>query len=280
MKIKSLIITLTLVFACACTFPGMAQTSATTLPLTATPAVATETLPSTATFTATYTSTSTATFTLTSTPTPTPSPTITFTPTVTSTPTITPTPTFAFPSVTVNLALAACLYGPASSYMWARDLKAGDTGFVWGRAPVGSWLYVKMDNLDIPCWVSPYVVDVQGDVSTVLVTQPWLPITNALYGPPQNVRAERKGDQVTVTWDDVYMTEDDDRGYFLDVWVCQNGNYVWMPIGRTELPNQYHTAYTFTDQPGCSQPSGGKLYTAEKHGYTDPVDIPWPPYDD
>jgi hypothetical protein len=33
--------------------------------------------------------------------------------------------------------------------------------------------------------------------------------------------------------------------------------------------------YNFTDQPGCSQPSGGKLYTVEKHGYTDPVDIRW-----
>ena len=69
------------------------------------------------------------------------------------------------------------------------------------------------------------------------------------------------------------MTLDDDRGYFLDVWVCQDGNYVWMP---TSLPDQYHTTATFTDQSGCSQPSGGKLYTVEKHGYTTPVDIPWP----
>jgi hypothetical protein len=50
-----------------------------------------------------------------------------------------------------------------------------------------------------------------------------------------------------------------------------------MPVGRLNLPDQYHTSYTFTDGPGCSQPSGGKLYTVEKHGYTSPVDIPWPP---
>jgi hypothetical protein len=73
------------------------------------------------------------------------------------------------------------------------------------------------------------------------------------------------------------MTEDDDRGYFMDVWVCQNKNYVWMPIGWQDLPDQYHTSYTFTDQAGCSQASGGQLYTVEKHGYTSPVDIPWPP---
>jgi hypothetical protein len=176
----------------------------------------------------------------------------------------------------VNVANLACLFGPAKAYMWARDLHQGDKGVVWGRAPLGEWLYVKMDNLDIPCWVYPSYLVVEGDVKTVLVQSVSLPITNALYPAPKNVVASREGDKVTVTWDEVPMTEDDDRGYFMDVWVCQDGNYVWMPVGRTELPDQYHTAYTFTDQPGCSQPSGGKLYTAEKHGYTSPVDIPWP----
>jgi hypothetical protein len=181
--------------------------------------------------------------------------------------------------VTVNKALAACLFGPASEFLWARDLKAGDTGSVWGRAPVGNWLYVKIDRWDIPCWVSPYVVDVVGDVKTMLVQQINLPITNALYASPTGVQATRKGDQVTVTWNAVYMTQDDDNGYFLDVWVCQKGNFVWMPTGRTLLPDQYHTSYTFTDEAGCSQPSGGKIYTVEKHGYTSPEDIPWPAAD-
>ena len=92
------------------------------------------------------------------------------------------------------------------------------------------------------------------------------------------MRATRDGDQVTVSWNKVKMTEDDDRGYFLDVWVCQSGNYVWMPEGRLALPDQNHTSFTFTDQPGCASPSGGKLYTVEKHGYTSPVPIPWPAY--
>jgi hypothetical protein len=216
----------------------------------------------------TETSLPTATFTPTYTP--------TLTSTTTSTPIITSTPNFTFPTVTVNVANLACLFGPAKAYLWARDLHQGDTGFVWGRAPVGVWLYVKMDSLDIPCWVHPLYVDVKGDVNTVQVQSVWLPITNALYGPPQNVEAVRDGDKVTVTWDEVYMTVDDDRGYFLDVWVCQDGSFVWMPVGRVELPDQYHTSYTFTDQPGCSQPSGGKIYTVEKHGLTSPVDIPWP----
>jgi hypothetical protein len=266
MKRILILIILAFMLLSACGPSPEAQVTMTATAQTATAAMWTKTHTSTATFTPTYTPTTTFT------------PTLTPTPTITLSPTITPTPTFDFPKVTVNKALAACLFGPAKAYLWKFDLKQGDTGIVWGRAPVGNWLYVKMDRLNDGCWLSPYVVDVVGDVNKMRVEQVRLWITNALYGPPQNVGAVRDGDQVTVTWDEVYMTEDDDNGYFLDVWVCQDGNYVWMPIGRLDLPDQYHTTYTFTDQPGCSQPSGGKLYTVEKHGYTSPVDIPWPPY--
>jgi hypothetical protein len=176
----------------------------------------------------------------------------------------------------VNKALAACLFGPSKAYLWARDLKQGDTGVVWGRAPYGSnWLYVRMDRWpQYPCWVSPYVVDVVGDISKMRIETIRLPITNALYAAPTNIVGRRDGDQVTISWDPVWMTQDDDNGYFLDVWVCQNGNYVWMP---TKRDNQFMTTATFTDQPGCSTPSGGQIYTVEKHGYTSPAQIPWPP---
>jgi hypothetical protein len=268
MKRTFQILFLTFILLCACYWPYQAQAPLTDIVQTAVAATLANTPTSEATFTSTYT------FTPTSTPTITPTFTPTFTPTATLTSTITFTPTFAFPKVTVNKALAACLFGPAKVYLWKFDLKQGDTGVVWGRAPVGDWLYVKMDRWYDGCWLSPYVVDVQGDVNTVTVAQVRLWITDALYSAPKDVRSTRDGDQVTVTWDEVYMTRDDDRGYFLDVWVCQDGNYVWLP---TALPDQYHTSISFTDQPGCSQPSGGKLYTVEKHGYTSPVDIPWPP---
>jgi hypothetical protein len=175
----------------------------------------------------------------------------------------------------VNVANLACLFGPAKAYLWKFDLHQGDTGVVWGRAPIGAWLYVKMDRLNDGCWLHPAYVDLVGDVNSVGVEQVRLWITGALYGPPQTVRAVREDDQVTVTWHMVDMTEDDDRGYFLDVMLCQDGNLVWMP---SSLPDKYQTSITFTDQPGCSQPSGGKLYAVEKHGYIPPVDIPWPPY--
>jgi hypothetical protein len=257
MKLISFLLFLSLILLSACAPSPEVQASLTAVAQTASATMWTSTPSPTATFT----------------PTGTPTPTLTPTFTPSFTPTITLTPTFAFPKVTVNVANLACKFGPAKGYLWARDLHLGDTGVVWGRAPVGDWLYVKMDRLDIPCWVHPFYVDVQGDLNTVAVQQVLLPITDALYSAPANVEAVRNGDQVTVSWDQVHMTLDDDYGYFLDVWVCQNGNYVWMPTG---LPDQYHTSATFTDQPGCSQKSGGKLYTVEKHGYTTPVDIPWP----
>ncbi len=230
----------------------------------------------TSTFTPSSTHTPTFTSTPSSTPTNTLTPTITFTPTFTDTPTFTPSPTYDYPKVVVNKALAACKFGPATSYLYARDLKLGDTGIIWGRAPNGvDWFYVRMDRWpQNPCWVSHYVVDVTGDPNKMIVETVRLPITDALYRSPSKIRSVREGDQVIITWEEVWMTVDDDRGYFLDVWVCQNGNYVWMP---TAMQNQYETTVSFTDQPGCAWPSGGKIYTVEKHGYTTPNQIPWPP---
>lgn len=220
-------------------------------------------------WTPTYTFTNTST----STPTLTFTPTITLTPTITDTPTITFTPTYSFPKVRVNVAALACRFGPSKAHLWALDLHEGDTGVVWGRHTNSVWLLVKMDTALTECWVHPFYLDIEGDVSKMMYQQVRLPMTNALYAAPTNVVARRDDDEVTVTWDEVWMTLDDDRGYFLDVFVCQGGFLIWMP---SSLPNQYQTSFTFTDEPGCSQPSGGLLYTVEKHGYPDPVVIPWP----
>jgi len=230
----------------------------------------------TSTYTPTLTYTPTFTPTASDTPTNTPTPTFTLTPTFTPTLTFTPSPTFDFPKVTVNVANAACLFGPSKAYMWARGLQAGDKGIIWGRAPYGSdWFYVKMDRWPgNPCWVSPHVVDVDGNPKIVIIEAIRLPITNALYAPPTNVKAERTGNQVTVSWDPVWMTQDDDRGYFLEVWVCQRGDLGWV---TASLPTQNLIQYTFTDEQGCSGSSRGELRTVEKHGYTDAVQIPWPP---
>jgi hypothetical protein len=66
------------------------------------------------------------------------------------------------------------------------------------------------------------------------------------------------------------MTEDDDRGYLIEARICQGGNLIPVVVHTDE------TEYVFEDDSGCSKESSGKLYTVEKHGYSDSVKIPWP----
>lgn len=217
--------------------------------------------------------TETALPTFTFTPQPSATATLTLTPTITLTPSVTPTPTFAFPSVTVNKQ-AHCRYGPSVAFLHAADLYPGDVGTVRGRYEYSSWLYIKFEKLDYFCWVAPSVVDVVGDVSTILNTElDLLSIGYNQYGPPANVSAFRSGDEVTITWDQVQMTKDKDRGYLIIAFVCQDGLYLWWTYS---YPEQYNTSYTVRDEPGCPLPSEGVIYTVEKHGFSKPATIPWP----
>jgi hypothetical protein len=224
-----------------------------------------------------WTSTFTPTLTLTETPTPTLTNTFTLTetltPSITPTPTITLTPTFELPTFTVKVQ-AHCRYGPAKAYLHAGDLYPGDTGKVWGVDKMGrAWLYVKLDKYNYPCYVAKSVIDVQGDLGNIVPAPKLYLPHSTLYGSVQRVGATRQGNEVTVQWAKVWMTEDDDRGYFIEGWFCQNGAYFWSAVA---LPNQFETSYTFTDESGCASASRAKIYVVEKHGYTDPVDIPWP----
>ena len=251
------IIGLILLFVSACA-PSTQQLTSTVPPATPTEE-STETPEPTFTSTATQTATS--------------EPTRTLTPTIEMSPTITATATFAFPSVTVNKQ-AHCRYGPSVAYLHAADLYAGDTGTVRGRYIYSNWLYVKFDKLNYFCWVAPSVVDVVGDVSTVAYKELNLQsIGSNMYGPPGNVTAVRDGERVIISWNQVEMTLDDDRGYLLELFVCQDGNYLWW---TDSYPEQGSTSYTVRDEAGCAQPSSGKLYTVEKHGFSEPAIIPWP----
>ncbi len=248
-----------LLSACASSVitPTMIPTESPTVLSSNTPSI---TPSQTATYTATPTSTSTPTKTLT--------PTRTLTPTQTLTPSITPTPTYSFPTVTVQMQ-ANCRYGPGKAYLYAWGMYTGDTGTVWGRNDSGSWLWIQPDQIKYQCWIAASVVEIHGDVMALRVAPVRLP-QSVLYGPPQNVTAVRDGNKVTVSWQRVNMTEDDDRGYMIEANVCQDGYLVWMAVATME------TSYTFTDETTCAEKSNGLLYTVEKHGYTDPVPIPWP----
>lgn len=255
MRLKIVLLLVLFVSACAPSAEQQATLTATSITATA----------------ASWTKTSTPT--LTFTPTDTLTPTLTFTPTITPTLTVTATPTFAFPTVTVNKQ-AHCRYGPSVAYLHAADLYPADAGSVRGRYIYSKWLYVKFDKLDYFCWVAPTVVDVAGDISIVGYKELNLQsIGSNQYGPPTGVTAVRNGSEVIITWNRVEMTKDKDRGYLLELFVCQNGAYLWW---TDSYPDQYTTSYEVKDEAGCSAPSSGRLYTVEKHGFSEPLNIPWP----
>ena len=206
----------------------------------------------------------------TATPTPRPSATATRTPTSlpSATPTETPTPTPAQP-VAVVQQQAHCRYGPGTAYLHSHDLYPGDQGVIDGKNVDGSWLWIQPAGLERHCWVALSVVEVQGDTADLLVVTSKLPYSN-LYGPPEDVQAVREGRRVIISWNRINFTQDDDRGYMLRVMVCNNGRL------ETQTIQTFETSVTVVDEPGCAETSSGTLWGVEKHGYTQPVEIPWP----
>jgi hypothetical protein len=236
--------------------------------------------------TKTPSSTPTESFTITASTTPTPSPTgtptLTLSPTDTLTPTETPTatnsptatetltPTPDVPQGLVNVAQAFCRYGPGTAYLFSHQLNQGDHVLIDGRNFVGTWLWVQPDNLDRHCWSAASNFDLIGDPMESHIVQHTLP-KSTFVNPPTGVEAGREGNIVSIDWDPAnYIPVEDRRGYLLELYVCQNGLYFWM-AQQTERQK-----FTVQDDLNCGQPSSGLLYIAEKHGYSEPVTIPWP----
>lgn len=233
------------------------------------------TLTATLTRSLTTTATLTASATVTSSPRPSATPTITRTPTLTATatitptPSITPTPTRDFPDVSVKMQ-ANCRYGPGTAYLYRWGLYPGDKAQVHGRNGNNTWWWILPDNLPKShCWASEIVFNETVVPESVPVVQVPLPHTT-FAGPPGNVQAVRSGSQVTISWSEVPLSDDKRRGYLIEAMLCQNGAYFSMIIQTDALE------YTFQDDDTCQVQSSGLLYTAEKHGYSDPVQIPWP----
>jgi hypothetical protein len=229
------------------------------------------------TATSTQASTETPLPTETDTPTPLPadtaSPTSTNTasPTITQTPTVTLTPTLSVPSLIVAQQ-AHCRYGPGKAYLHADDLYPGDFAVIDGKSASGNWLWIQPADIHYHCWVAKSVVEVQGDITSLPVIATQLPISVAnLYKPPEKVWAERNKDSVIIQWSDVWMTEDDDRGYLVEAFVCQNGSRIFVALWTDK-----NIMEVLDEQKGCSGTSSGKLYAVEKHGYLQPLDISWP----
>ncbi len=228
--------------------------------------------------------TSTATLTVTPVPpTATPSPTSTATPLPTDTPT--PTATFT-PTITPTYAIlrgeiiperANCRYGPGAAYLYKYGLVGGSNLEVIGRDELGTWVLIQAIGGDNPCWVNAELIEITGDVISLEpldphIVQAWSPY----YAPLTNVSASRDEDdpsKVTVFWSPLVLCAGDDAEqvpYVIEAWVCRDGEIVFTPIGA------YQAVAEVIDEPGCEAPSHGRILAAEKHGYTKPVEIPWP----
>ena len=237
--------------------------------VTATPS---QTPTRTATLTPSRTPTPTRMPTQTDTPTPSETPTITSTPTRTQTPsrtpTITLTPTINYPRGVAQV-MSNCRFGPGAAYLHEWTLYPGDRVRIIHRNDTGTWVYVDPNTYIDYCWVNASLLEITGDIFSLDIYESSLPYST-LYQPPQSPNARREGDQVVISWQPVWMTEDDYRGYLIEAWVCQGGELVFYPTRWDQ------TIAFIPDEPGCSEPSHARIYTVEKHGYTRWVTIPWP----
>jgi len=272
---RILIAVLLLVLACASCAPK------------GTPAPAAQAAPATRTV-ETPTITPSFTFTTTSTHTPIPSATPTITPTPSETPTATLTPTYAILRGEVNVEHASCRYGPGAPYLYKYGLVGGSNLEIIGRMEIlsqtetggwapATWINVRAIGGNNPCWVNAKLMNIKGDLMSVAPVKPedvGLP-QSPYYGPLTFVSAARDGSEVTISWNGIALRAGDDSEqfpYLIEAWVCQNGQNLFAPLGS------YLTTAKITDEPGCSEPSHGRLYAVEKHGYTKWIEIPWPPY--
>ena len=217
--------------------------------------------------TAMPTASQTPTRTLIRTSTPTPTTSSTATPSSTTT----PSPTYAILRGKV-LMLSNCRYGPGAPYLYKYALIEGSNLEVIGRNDLGTWILVRAIGGHNPCWVKASLMEVKGDVMGVAPIYIPLP-PSPYYGPLKGVSANRVGDDVSIFWSPLVLRAGDDSGqypYLVEAWVCKAGQLVFTPVGT------YETAVKIADEAGCTEPSHGRVFGVEKHGYTRPVEIRWP----
>jgi len=165
---------------------------------------------------------------------------------------------------------ANCRYGPGAAYLYEWGLYPANHVDILATNELRDWLYVHPWYFQGDCWVRADLIQVlRGDMTRLRPFYGLLPFSE-LYKPPRTVSAVRSGDEVTISWSPVWMTEDDYRGYLIEAWLCVGGQVIFTPIAVDG------TVYTVHDEAGCLQPSGARVYTAEKHGYTEWRLVLWP----
>lgn len=198
------------------------------------------------------------------------------TPTFTTSPTITSTP--EFPKLSI-LEYTNCLYGPGDFYLYKTSYPAGSRMEAVGRSFDYLWINIQDIHGWNACWVPANMVRLDSASTADLpFVYTALPLARYEYSAP-TVKATRTGDEVVLTWKAVWMSRDELRGYLIEAWVCQDGDYIFLPVGLspTYEENVDMLSMTIRDEAGCVQASSGRIATAVKKGYTLFEKIFWPP---
>ncbi len=206
----------------------------------------------------------------------TPSATWQFTPTPSLTPTITPTPELPQASI---LEYTDCLHGPGDFYIYKTSYPAGSRVEVVGRSQDALWINIQEIHGWNACWIPASRAKLDsGSVADLPFVYTALPVTRYDYRSPTTT-ASRDGDVVTVSWEAVWMSETELRGYLIEAWVCQEEQFIFLPVNvaPTYEENVGTITVEITDEAGCSQPSHARIATATKRGYTLFEKIFWPP---
>ena len=167
---------------------------------------------------------------------------------------------------------ANCRYGPGAPYLYKYGLYPGSNIELIGRNELGTWILIRAIGGSNACWVKASLLEIKGDVMSLEPTYTPLP-QSPYYGPVPGVAAQRNGDEVTISWIGIQLRPGDDSEqfpYLVEAWVCVDEKIVFTPVGS------YATIVKIIDEAGCSEPSHGRVYAVEKHGYTNWVEIPWP----
>ena len=204
-------------------------------------------------------------------------PTATPTSTDTPTPNVTPTYVESLRAKVIVEGRLSCRFGPGQPYLYKFSFAKGTTIELLGRMEYSHWVLARAIGGTNRCWVNggPGYLEINGDPISLAPVDPhiviaWSPYyTNGMSG----VSASRDRNTVTVRYNGLVLRAGDDSEqtpYLLEAWVCQNGEFVFTAEGS------YNFAIEVVDEPGCVQPSHGRVAAAEKHGYTPFVEVEWP----
>lgn len=195
-------------------------------------------------------------------------------PTETSTPTLPATVENLKATVTADKIV--CRYGPGANYLYLIAFNQSTPLRLIGRAAGNDWVLVENGQQD--CWVNSQFIEVKdGSPTTLRSVYPEeykIPVS-PYYGATTVLSAKREGNEITVTWAEIIVSPGKYENeamfpYIVEVWICRNGEIIFETLG-SRVP-----FITFTDELNCTEPSRGRVYIQEKHGYAGPANIPWP----